>query len=273
METTIIMTATQQHQGSLQEIIQSWKDQIICLSPHGEGYSAYFIDRRTDEPINYIHASCDELRHIATNYNSILNKIKSQYYGYLKEAILNTVKYEATRRAFKKQHEWIHASYKILIEQQQFTAEQQTAEIKRLKAMIGEQKQEVNSIKTECRDRLEAIKAENLLKQKEAEIAAKNLEIERLNQELQQCDRTIDNLQSELNTGLKELKLKYKWLIAQFIQERAAKQQENSRNKSLQSCQNLFKKAQKQIKMLQVENKFLKQENSDLHSNTKMLNV
>ena len=267
------MTVTQQHQGSLQEIIQGWKDQIICFSPQGEGYGAYFIDQRSNEPINYIQASCDELRHIATNYNSILNKIKSQYYGYLKEAILNTVKYEATRRAFKKQHEWIQISYKNLIEQQQFTAEQQEAEIKRLKVIVGEQKSEVNSIKTECRDRLEAIKAETLLKQKEAEIAAKDREIERLNQQLQQCDRQISHLQSELNNGLKELKLKYKWLIAQFIQERAEKQQENSRNKSLQSCQKLFKKAQRKINLLQVENKFLKQENIALGNNTKMLRV
>lgn len=267
------MTVTQQHQGSLQEIIQSWKDQIICFSPQGEGYSAYFIDRRTNESINYIHASCDELRHIATNYNSILNKIKSQYYGYLKEAILNTVKYEVTRRAFKKQHEWIHSSYKNLIEQQQFNAEQQETEIKRLQTIIKEQKQEVGSIKTECRDRLEAIKTKKLLKQKEAEIAAKNQEIDRLNQQLQQCDREINNLESELYNGLKELKLKYKWLISQFIQERTEKQQENNRNKSLQSCQNLFKKAQSKINLLQTENKFIKQENIDLHINTKMLKV
>ena len=266
------MTATQQHQGSLQEIIQGWKDQIICFSPQGEGYSAYFIDRRTDKPINYLHASCDELRHVATNYNSILNKIKSQYYGYLKEAILNTVKYEATRRAVKKQHEWIHSSYKHLIEQQQFNVEQQETEIKRLQAIIKEQKQEVRSIKTECRDRLKAIKTENLLQQKEAEITAKNKEIDRLNLQLKQCDREINNLQSELNNGLRELKLKYKWLIAQFIQERTEKQQENSRNKSLQSCQNLFKKAQRKINLLQAENKFLKQENIELRL-TKMLMV
>lgn len=267
------MTLTQQHQGSLQEIIQGWKDQIICFSPQGEGYGAYFIDTRSNEPINYIHAGCDELRHIATNYNSILNKIKSQYYGYLKEVILNTVKYEATRRAFKKQHEWIQNSYKILIEQQQFGAEQQELEIKRLKAIISEQKQEVASIKHECRDQLEMIKAETLLKQKEAEIEAKNSEIAKLNQQLKECDRKINHLQSELNNGLKELKLKYKWLIAQFIQERAEKEQENHRNKSLQSCQNLFKKAQRKINLLQTENKFLKQENIDLHTNTKMLRI
>ena len=115
------MTATRQHQGSLKEIVQGWKDQIICFPPQGEGYSAYFVDSRTSEPINYMNASCDELRHLATNYNSILTKIKNQYYGYLKEAILNTVKYEATRRVVKKQHEWIQSSYKSLIEQQQLS--------------------------------------------------------------------------------------------------------------------------------------------------------
>lgn len=267
------MAVTQQHQGSLQEIIQNLKDQIICFSPQGEGYGAYFVDSRTDEPINYMSASCDELRHIATNYNYILSKIKNQFYGYLKEAILNTVKYEATRRVVKKQHEWIQKSYQSLIEQQQFSAEQQGNEIKRLQSIIAEQQREVALIKNECRDQLESIKNETLLQQKEAEIAAKNAEIARLNKQLQTCDREINHLQSELNNGLKELKLKYKWLIAQFIQERSKKAQENSRNKSLQSCQNLFKKAQRKINLLQAENKFLKQENTNLRSDTKMLRV
>lgn len=267
------MTATQQHQGSLHEIIQGWKDQIICFSPQGEGYRAYFVDIRTNEPVNYIHASCDELRHIATNYNSILTKIKNQYYGYLKEAILNTVKYEATRRVVKKQHEWIQNSYKSLIEQQQFSAEQQGREIKRLKSIIKEQQQEVSLIKHQCRNQLKTIKNETLLLQKEAEIAAKNFEIVRLSEQLQNCDREINYLKSELNNGLQELKFKYKWLIAQFIQERAEKAQENNRNKSLQSCQNLFKKAQRKINLLQAENKFLKQENINLQTSTKMLRV
>ncbi|MBE9042923.1 hypothetical protein IQ255_00635 [Pleurocapsales cyanobacterium LEGE 10410] len=56
-------------QNSLQEIIQIWKDQIICFPPQGEGYDAYLVDSQGDNSINYIHASCDELRHLATNYN------------------------------------------------------------------------------------------------------------------------------------------------------------------------------------------------------------
>lgn len=266
------MTITQ-HRGSLQEIVQSWKDQIICFSPQGGGYEAYFIDSRTDEPINYIHASCDELRHLATNYDSILVKIKSKYYGYLKEAVLNTVKYEATRRAFKKQHEWIQSSYKSLIEKQQLNAEQQETEIRQLKLIIKDQKQEVAAIKNECRDQLAVIQIETLLKQKEAEISQKDSEIVKLNQQLQKSDREIDHLQAELNKGLHELKLKYKWLIAQFIQERVAKEQKDRQNKSLQSCQNLFQKAQRKINALQYENNFLKQENVNLQNNTKMLRV
>ena len=267
------MTATRQHQGSLKEIVQGWKDQIICFPPQGEGYSAYFVDSRTSEPINYMNASCDELRHLATNYNSILTKIKNQYYGYLKEAILNTVKYEATRRVVKKQHEWIQSSYKSLIEQQQFSAEQQGSEIERLQSIIEDKQQEVALIKDESRDQLKPIQNETLLQQKEVEIAAKNAEIARLNNQLQKCDRKINHLQSELDNGLRELKLKYKWLIAQFIQDRVEKAQENSRNKSLQSCQNLFKKAQRKINLLQTENKFLIQENINLQSNSKMLQI
>ena len=266
------MTVTE-YRGSLQEIIKSWKDQIICFSPQGEGYGAYFVDSRSSESVNYIRANCDELRHLATNYDSLLIKIKSKYYGYLKEAVLNTIKYEATRRAFKKQHEWIQNSYKLLIEKQQLSAEQQESQIKQLKLIIREQKQEVSAIKSECRDRLAAMQTETLLQQKEAEIEQKNSEIARLSQQLQNCDREINHLQSELNKGLRELKLKYRWLIAQFIQERAEKQQSDRQNKSLQTCQNLFKKAQRKLNCLQCENKLLRQENVYLRNNTKMLRV
>ena len=151
--------------------------------------------------------------------------------------------------------------------------EQQAAEIEQLKQIISEQQQEVAKIKSECRGQLVAIQAEGLLKQKEREIAQKNREIARLNQQLQASDREIGNLKSELNNGLNELKLKYKWLIAQFIQERSEKQRIDNNNKSLQSCQNLFKKAQRRIHLLQQENKFLKQENIDLYNKTKMLRV
>ena len=258
---------------SLQSIIQIWKDQIICLSPKGEGYSAYLVNTKCGSLINYIHATCDELRHSATNYDSLLIKIKQKYDGHLKEAILNTIKYETTRRSFKKQHEWIQNSYKILIEQKKLNAEQQLDEIKQLKQIINEQKQEVANIKSECREQLAAIKLEQVLKQKEAEIEQKNNEIARLNQQLEESDHEIGNLKSELNNGMNELKLKYKWLITQFIQDRAKQQKINNNSKSLQSCQNIFRKAQKKINLLQAENRFLRKENVDLYNQTKMLRV
>ncbi|MGF1591131.1 MAG: hypothetical protein ACFCU7_18155 [Pleurocapsa sp.] len=259
--------------NSLQAIIQSWKDQIICFSPQGDGYSAYLVDSRNGSLINYLRASCDELRHLATNYNSLLIKIKEQYYGYLKEAVLNTIKYEASRRAFRKQHQWIQESYKILIKQQQFSVEQQSSEIEQLKQIIHEQKLEIATIKSECRDRLTAIQVAALLKQKEAEIAQKNSEIAKLNQQLQECDRQINSLKSELNNGLQELKLKYKRLITQFILSRSAKQQIDRQNKSLQACKNIFIKAQRKINLLQCENKLLQQENIELQSKVKLLRI
>ena len=259
-------------QDSLREIIQTWTDQIICFSPKGEGYSAY-LTNENGNLINYIHATCDELRHSATNYDYLLIKIKQKHDGYLKEAVLNTIKYETTRRAFKKQHDWIQDSYRSLIEQKQLNAEQQSIEIKQLKQIIKEQKKEVANIKSKCRGQLAVIQSESLLRQKEAEIERKNNEIAKLNQQLQESDREIGNLKSELNNGLNELKLKYKWLITQFIKDRTEKQKIDSKNKSLQSCQNLFKKAQRKIDLLQTENKFLRQENVDLCNKTKMLRV
>ncbi len=180
---------------------------------------------------------------------------------------------EATRRAFRKQHEWIQERYKKLIEQQKFSAEQQTTEIAQLKQIIQEQKLEIATIKSECRDRLTAIQTEALLKQKEAEIEYKNSEIAKLNQQLQECDREINHLKSELNNGLQELRLKYKRLITQFILSRSQKQQIDRQNKSLQACKNIFIKAQKKINSLQCENKLLQQKNIELQSKVKLLRI
>jgi predicted RNase H-like nuclease (RuvC/YqgF family) len=268
-----MLDSTIEKQNSLQIIVRTWQDQIICFSPQGEGYSAYFVDARNGSPVNYIHASCDELRHLGTNYNSILNKIKEQYYGYLKEAILNSVKYESTRRAVRKQHQWIQSSYKTLIEQKELNVEQQAWEIGNLKEIIEEQSKAIALIKSECRGQLVAIKADALLKQKEAEIAQKNSEIAKLNQQLQECDREIINLKSELNQGLQELKLKYKGLIAQFVKSCANKQQVDSQNKSLQACKNIFIKAQNKINLLQSDRQLLEQYDIDLQGKIKLLKI
>ena len=260
-------------QNSLQIIVQSWKDQIICFSPQGEGYSAYFIDPRDGSPVNYIHASCDELRHLGTNYNAIFRRIKEQYYGYLKEAILNTVKYEATRRVVRKQHQWIQSSYQKSIAQKELSVEQQSSEIGRLKQIIAEQNQAIAVTKEECQGELLAIQEETALRQREEEIEAKNNEIARLNQQLQECDREISSLKSELNQGLQELRLKYKGLIGQFVKSCANKQQVDSQNKSLQACKNIFMKAQRKINSLQQDDEVVNKHNLELQGKIKMLRI
>ena len=257
--------------GSLQEIIQTWKDKIICFSPKGEGYHAYLVDSRTGNLLNYIKADCNILRHHATNYDSILIEIKSQYNGYLKEAVLNTIKYEATRRAFKKQHQWIQDSYQRLIEQQKINIEQKSDEIKHLKQIVSQHNQSITELKSECRNNLARLQTDTLLQQKEAELKRKNAEIAQLSQKLVECDRKINHLQSELTSGMNELKLKYKWLIAQFIQDRKEQQQVSRKNKSLQSCQNLFRKAQNKLKNLHQENRNLRQENTRLNHRLRIL--
>jgi predicted RNase H-like nuclease (RuvC/YqgF family) len=268
-----MIDSTIEKQNSLQIIVQTWQDQIICFSPQGKGYDAYFVDSRDGRPVNYIHASCDELRHLGTNYHSILNKIKEQYYGYLKEAILNSVKYEATRRVVRKQHQWIQSSYQALIEHQKLTVEQQSSEIDDLKQIIAEQNQAIAIIKTEHQGQLAAIQIDVLLKQKEAEIEQKNLQITQLNQQLQECDREIKSLKSELNQGLQELKLKYKGLIAQFIKSCTNKQQIDSQNKSLQACKNIFMIAQNKINLLPSNHQLLEQQNIELQGKIKLLRI
>ncbi|MEM6612785.1 MAG: hypothetical protein AAF652_11145 [Cyanobacteria bacterium P01_C01_bin.72] len=260
-------------QNSLQIIIQTWKDQIICFSPQGEGYSAYFVDSRDGTSVNYIHASCDELRHLGTNYNALFRRIKEKYYGYLKEAILNSIKYEATRRVVKKQHQWIQSSYSSMIEEKELSAEQQSMEIEKLRHIIERQNAAISLIKGESAGHLETIQEEALLRQKEAEIERQNNEIARLNQQLQECDREINSLRSELNQGLQELKQKYKGLISQFLQTSANKQQVDSQNKSLQTCKNIFMKAQRKINLLQTNNQLLDEHNEELKGKVKMLRI
>ena len=153
------------------------------------------------------------------------------------------------------------------------SAEQQAIEIAQLKQIIKEQKLEIATIKSECRDRLTAIQTEALLKQKEAEIEHKNSEIAKLNQQLQECDREINHLKCELNNGLHELRLKYKRLITQFILSRSEKQQIDRQNKSLQACKNIFIKAQRKINLLQCENQLLQQKNIELQSKVKLLRI
>lgn len=268
------MNATQPlKQNSLQIIVQSWKDRIICFPPQGEGYGAYLINDRDGSIVNYIQANCDELRHLATNYNSLFKKIKDEYYGYLKEAVLNTVKYEATRCAVRKQHEWIQESYQNSIEQKELSVEQQQAEISRLKQIISQQTREVIELKSQSGEQLTTTPTESVLQQKEAEIEQKNREIARLNQQLQECDREINSLRFELNKGLQELKLKYKGMITQFILSRAEKYQIDRRNKSLEACKNIFIKAQQKINYLQGENNLLEPESDRLQREVKMLRV
>ncbi|MEL6496504.1 MAG: hypothetical protein AAFQ41_15480 [Cyanobacteria bacterium J06623_7] len=259
-------------QNSLQLIVQTWKDQIICFSPQGEGYNAYFIDPRDGTHVNYIHASCDELRHLGTNYNAILNRIKDRYYGYLKEAILNTVKYEATRRVVRRQHQWIQSSYQSSIAQKEHSAEQQALEIAQLRQIIESQSQ-TTAVAQGSFPGQSAIQEEALLKQREAEIARQNSEIARLNQQLQQCDREINSLKSELNQGLQELKQKYKGLITQFVSSSANKHQIDRKNKSLQACKNIFVKAQQKINARQQEEGALEQHHNDLKGKVKMLRI
>jgi predicted RNase H-like nuclease (RuvC/YqgF family) len=268
-----MIDSTIDKQNSLQIIVQTWQDQIICFSPQGEGYGAYFIDSRNSSPVNYIHASCDELRHLGTNYNSILNKIKEQYYGYLKEAILNSVKYESTRRAVRKQHQWIQSSYQKLIEQKELNVEQQSLEIRSLKEIIEEQSKAIAIIKSECRGQLVAMKADAILKQKEAEIVKKNSEIAKLNQQLQECDREIISLKSELHQGLQELKFKYKGLISQFVQTCTQKQQIDNQNKSLQACKNIFMKAQNKINSQSNNHQLLAQQSIEIQGQIKLLKI
>lgn len=138
---------------SLQEVIQSWKDRIVCHSPQGKGAEAYIINSSSGDRVKYIEANCDSLRHNATNYDRLLVEIKGKHQGIYKEAVLNTIKYEATRRAFKVQHDWIHDSYHELIRQVKTNKvdRQMLVKIECLNKMVLTRDRELKKLKSECK--------------------------------------------------------------------------------------------------------------------------
>jgi chromosome segregation ATPase len=146
-------------QLTLQEVIQSWKDRIVCHPPSGEGVNAYIINANTGDRVKYIEANCDSLRHNATNYDRLLLEIKTKHTGIYKEAVLNTIKYETTRRAFKAQHEWIHSSYQGLITQVKTNNfdRQMLFKIDCLNKMVATRDRELKKLKSECKDGLQEL--------------------------------------------------------------------------------------------------------------------
>ena len=146
-------------QLTLQEVLQSWKDRIVCHPPRGEGAEAYIINSSTGDRVKYIEANCDSLRHNATNYDRLLVEIKAKHTGIYKEAILNTIKYEATRRAFKTQHEWIHNSYRGLINHLKTNNfdRQMLLKIDSLNKMVATRDRELKKLKSECKDGLQEL--------------------------------------------------------------------------------------------------------------------
>lgn len=148
-------------QLSLQEIIQGWKDRIVCHPPRGEGVEAYIINSNTGDRLKYIEANCDSLRHNATNYDRLLIEIKAQHTGIYKEAVLNTIKYEATRRAFKAQHEWIHNSYQNLLKRVKTNNfdQQMLLKIDNLNKLVSQRDRELTKLKSECKGGLQQLQS------------------------------------------------------------------------------------------------------------------
>ncbi len=144
-------------QPTLQEIIQFWKDRIVCHPPRGEGKDAYIINSSSGDRLKYIEANCDSLRHNATNYDRLLTEIKAKHTGIYKEAILNTIKYEATRRAFKTQHQWIHESYQGLVKEvkSQNFDRQMVAKIESLNKLLAIRDRELQDLKSQCKGGLQ----------------------------------------------------------------------------------------------------------------------
>ena len=86
-----------------------WVNRIEIFPPFKHEGQICILDTLNNCPAAYVTANCDQLRHGATNYeDELLPEIKATGYSFTwKEAILNTVKYDTTRRAFKAQHDWI----------------------------------------------------------------------------------------------------------------------------------------------------------------------
>jgi len=171
-------------QLTLEEVIQGWKDRIVCHPPRGEGADAYIINSNTGDRAKYIEANCDSLRHNATNYDRLLVEIKSKHKGIYKEAVLNTIKYEVTRRAFKAQHEWIHNSYQGLINNVKTNNydQQMLVKIELLNKMVANRDRELRKLKAECKGGL-----------KELQVAYKKLQRQFIREQKRRQKLSISN--------------------------------------------------------------------------------
>ena len=122
------------------------------LASYKEGTEAYLIDSNTGDRLKYIEANCDRLRHNATNYDRLLIEIKAKYKIIYKEAVFNTVKYEATRRAFKAQHEWIDFCYHFIKQTKHNNfGRQMLAKTECLNKMVATRDRELKQLNSDCR--------------------------------------------------------------------------------------------------------------------------
>jgi flagellar biosynthesis chaperone FliJ len=79
-----------------------------------------------------------------------------------KEALLNTIKYESTRRAFKTQHQWIHDSYQLLIKDLKSNSfdREFISQIERLNKLIALRDLELDKLKTQCKGGLRELQVQ-----------------------------------------------------------------------------------------------------------------
>ena len=132
-----------------------WVDIIEIFPPFEHEGQMMILDTAINKPVLYVTATCDQLRHGTTNYeDELLPQIKGVGYPYSwKEAILNTVKYQTTRKAFKQQRAWIlknaavdkeHISHlRQQLEQLRNTAKESIFSTQEYKGLLKKYEQEV----------------------------------------------------------------------------------------------------------------------------------
>lgn len=216
---------------NLRAEIDIWADKILLISPQGQGREAYLTDTSTGDPVKYIDANCDCLRHNATNYERLLKEIKKEYSGALKEAILHALKYEATRRAYKRQKQWIEQLHEKELLDLKSKDGKQSKEVRELKQLLEQRSRELNALREDSHQRARA-------------------EAEKLFAEL-----------SKENTVLRK----------QYLAEQKRREELGKNNKSLGAYKGLFNRANRDKLALKEEVKHLRKVNQQLtKENTKL---
>ncbi|ASC71657.1 hypothetical protein XM38_026110 [Halomicronema hongdechloris C2206] len=103
--------------SQIRVLIEKFKLRLEDFPPYERDGKLYFRRTDTGKEISYLKATCDELRHGLTNYETLLAEIKTLSFKHssIRDAVIYAIKYEATRKVYHTQRIELRRYYNALI--------------------------------------------------------------------------------------------------------------------------------------------------------------